>query len=160
MRKVCVLILLALMASVPAFAQDANQARLVAEELLVLNNVDANAQRMLKQVKDLQMAQLKELGLSQEKTGEVETLQARLFEILEAELSWDSMKEEYIDIYTQVFTLEELQALLEFTRSEMGRRINEKMPLLMEKSMQIGQIRAQKAIPKMQQILEEYISKN
>jgi uncharacterized protein len=158
MKNIVVLTLLVLLIAAPAAAQNNLDARAITEELLVLNNVESNVQRMLTQIKDLQMNQLETLGLTAGKTKEAKVLQERLFAILEAELSWESMKEEYIDVYTDVFTREELHALLDFSRSEMGRNINAKMPLLMEKSMQIGHLRAQKAMPKMQEILEEFFA--
>lgn len=158
MRKIAMIALsvVLLAAGVAGASQPQADARAVTEELLAVNNVQQNVERMFKQIKDIQLNQLQSLGIAADKKDGVDSLQERLFAVLEAEMSWESMKEEYIDIYTQVFTLEELQALLDFSQSEVGRRINDKMPLLMEKSMVIGQQRAQKAMPKMQEILEDY----
>ncbi len=148
------IILMSLTVTAP-LAEDATK-RALAEELMMLNNVQQNVERMFAQMKEAQVAMLGSLELPEDKVEEAQQLQARLLAVLDEELSWPSLKEEYLDVYTEIFTREELKALLEFSKSETGRSINAKMPQLMQKTMQIGQRHSQQAIPRMQEVMEEF----
>ncbi|WP_305041254.1 DUF2059 domain-containing protein [Geoalkalibacter sp.] len=158
MRHIVILALSVFFYTTTAGAQAQPEPRALAAELLTINNVQQNVERVFAQVKQIQIQQLESLELPPERAEEAEQLQEKLLAVLGEELSWESMKEEYIAAYTEVFTPEELQALLDFSRSEAGRGINAKMPRLMEKTMQIGQRRAQQALPRMQEILNDFFA--
>ncbi|WP_305046582.1 DUF2059 domain-containing protein [Geoalkalibacter sp.] len=156
MKNVIAFALVVLFGASLAGAQSQPDPRALAAELLAINNVQQNVERLFEQIKQIQISQLQSLELPAERAEDAKQLQEQLLAVLGEEMSWESMKDEYVEVYTQVFTPEELQALLEFSRSEAGRSINAKMPQLMEKSMQVGQRRAQKALPRMQEILEDF----
>ena len=159
MKHLLIAALLALFTVSTASADEPTE-RALAEELMALNNVQQNVERMFAQMKEAQVAMLKSLELPEDKVEEAQALQARLLEVLDQELSWPSLKEEYLDVYTEVFSREELEKLLEFSKSEVGRSINAKMPQLMQKTMAIGQRHSQQAIPKMQKVVEEFFKNN
>ncbi len=75
-------------------------------------------------------------------------------------LSWKSLKEEYIQLYAETFTEEELQGIIEFSKSPLGKKMAEKSPILMQKSMEIGRQHAQQVMPRVQQAIQDYMKEN
>lgn len=146
-------------AGAPASAQDDNRRKLV-EELLILTNVKENVQELSQRLKDMQMAQIEQMDLPPEKAEEARQLQDQIMTILFEELSWDQMKEDFIELYASVFTEEEIKAMLGFYRSPAGQKLNRKMPEIMEKSMVISQKHVRRAAPRVQGVLEEFMKEN
>ena len=146
-------------AAAPAFAQSEDRRALV-EELLILTNVKENVKELSQRLKDMQMAQIEQMDLPSEKADEARQLQDRIMTILFEELSWDNMKEDFIELYASVFTEEEIKAMLGFYRSPAGQKLNRKMPEIMEKSMVISQKHVRRAAPRVQGVIEEFLKKN
>lgn len=69
-------------------------------------------------------------------------------------LSWDSLGPIYRRVYSQLFTAEEVEAMIAFYGSEHGRSIMGKMPKAMQLSMQEMQPLMQTMIADMQRELE------
>ena len=61
-----------------------------------------------------------------------------------------------LDIYNKHFTEEEITAMLEFYRSETGQSILSKMPVVMQESMVTSQAMAQRLMPEVQALTEEF----
>jgi hypothetical protein len=72
-------------------------------------------------------------------------------------MSWEKMKDQYISIYTSVFTEDELKDLLRFYRSRLGRKFTEKMPAVMEASIKISQAQMERIMPEMQKLIKEAV---
>ena len=58
---------------------------------------------------------------------------------LQEELASGSMEDLIVPIYARYFTLSEIEELLDFYRTPIGRKTIEVMPLLTQESMQVGQ---------------------
>ena len=82
--------------------------------------------------------------------------QAQKRPLLEEAMSWKALKPEYVDLYAQAFTDEELRGLVEFYRSPVGKRLVEKTPELTTRSMQLIQARLAKVLPQIQDITREW----
>ncbi len=161
MKRIALLFLsasLLLCAAQTAFAQEADRKALV-EELLIMTNVKENVEDLSRRLKQMQMAQIEQMDLPPEKAEEARLLQDRIMDILFEELSWEQMKDDFIELYASVFSEEEIRALLEFYRSSAGQKLNKKMPELMEKSMVISQKHVREAAPRIQQAIEEFMEK-
>lgn len=153
--------LLAICLLIPSLAcADPASRRQLAEELLLINNVKAQVEQMHIQIKQMLMSQLDTLELPDEDREKVEQMQQITSDILLEDLSWDSLKDEYIDLYAEMFSEDELKGIIEFTKSPLGLKLNEKTPILMQKSMLIGQEHAQAVMPKVQAAIQEFMGKN
>ncbi len=73
-------------------------------------------------------------------------------------LSWDQMRDMYIDIYTQVFTEDEINEIVQFYQSPLGRKMLKKMPELMRLTLEKSQVRIQKKMPLFQKKLQKTLS--
>ena len=125
--------------------------RQLSTELLELMKVDEMTDKMFEQIKMMQKAQFAQAGLPAESIN----LQDKIMEIMAQELSWDALKNDYIKLYVDTFSEEDLKGLIDFYKSPLGQKFVEKTPELMEKSMQISQRRTMELLPKIQQMTEQ-----
>lgn len=92
-----------------------------------------------------------------------ETLQL-LNEVVEEELETvfgDSgpLVDELIPVYARHFTLEEIQGLLAFYETDLGRKTIEVMPMIIQESMAAGQNYSMQRVPEVQQRVMERLRK-
>jgi len=65
------------------------------------------------------------------------------------ELSWDNIKADYIKLYADIFTEDELKGLINFYESPIGKAYIKKQPELTQKSMMLSQKMIMKVMPKL-----------
>ena len=150
MKKIIVTAVVVISLCGIGFTQE-DQHRKLAEEFLTLTQTDKQMQMMLDQMKAVQNQQLAE----EENAQEFMAVQDKVFKIIDQNMSWDKIKDRYIDIYVQAFTENDLKDLINFYKSLTGQKFLSKMPELMTQGMQIGQDIMTKITPQ----IEELISK-
>lgn len=131
--------------------------RQLAEELLILMEVKENIERSFDMVKDRQMDRIKRLNIPNAESEKVASLQEKIMSIVTGALSWEKIREDYISLYAEIFTEEELEGILAFYKSPVGKKFIEKQPELMEKSMQINQKQMEILMPKLQELTQDAI---
>lgn len=67
----------------------------------------------------------------------LQTLEKQIEQAVREEMAWERIRPLYHRIYKETLTQEEVNALLAFYRTPVGRSIIQKMPLLMQRSMQV-----------------------
>jgi hypothetical protein len=154
--RVYVLLLIALPLSV-VWAQEPAQSA-TAEKLLLLLNTDEMVDQIFEQMKQVLVKELPTMNLSQEQMPIMEKYLSKQFDLIQSEMSWEKMKDDYISVYTSTFTEEELSELVKFYESPAGRKFSEKLPMLMQQSMAIGQKQMQKILPKLQELQQEMLT--
>lgn len=70
-------------------------------------------------------------------------------------LSWDKMREPMADIYRKYFEEEEIEKLLEFYKSPVGKKSVDLMPVLFQEGGQLGMQIAQQHQGELQQMIAE-----
>jgi hypothetical protein len=75
--------------------------------------------------------------------------------LLHEKMNWHSFKEPMIDIYSHNFTEAEIQGLITFYRSDIGRSMTKKMPLIIQNSIVLSQQLMQDFIPEVQSLAKE-----
>jgi hypothetical protein len=88
----------------------------------------------------------------------VDNLLNKMFDLMKEELSWENMKEDFIQLYLSVYTEEELQQLISFYESPVGQKMIAKTPLLMQQTMAISQKHTANLIPKIQKMVSELVA--
>ena len=68
------------------------------------------------------------------------------------------MEPEIVAVYRESFTQEEIDAQLSFYRSPGGQAVIAKMPMVMQKSMEMSQRQMHRLMPKMQALMKETLS--
>lgn len=87
-------------------------------------------------------------GMTADQRKRFDAAIASVLTLTREEMDWDKLKPEYAQLYMETFTQEEVDGLLAFYRSPAGRAMIEKMPLLMNKSLQLSQVHMQKLMPR------------
>jgi uncharacterized protein len=70
-------------------------------------------------------------------------------------MAWEKVKNQYLDLYTSVFTEEETKGLVDFYKSDLGKKVTAKMPELMQQSMTVARTYMQGVVPKLEELTEE-----
>ncbi|HWB60753.1 MAG TPA: DUF2059 domain-containing protein [Chthoniobacteraceae bacterium] len=107
-----------------------------AEALLKAMHVDALMERQKQSLKDMFAAQLPK-NLPPEEFQRVKAAQDAGLEICFEELSWETLKPDFIRIYSEVYTEQELRDLASFYNSPTGQKFLEHMPELQAKTGEI-----------------------
>lgn len=128
--------------------------RNLAEKLLLLMNQDQLVQQSIDYLKDHQRQQLPQLNDSQTQAV-MATYLDKIYEVIESEMSWEKIKNDYIDLYLTVYSKEEIEGLIAFYEAPLGRKVIEKMPELMAQSMWISQKHLVRIIPEIEKIQRE-----
>jgi len=143
-----------------SFADEASHRKL-AEEVLKLIKAEEQNTKMFEQVKAMQQQNLQALSKSANVPVSPETtaMQNEITDMMAKEMSWDKVKEDYIGVYMQTFTEEELTGLIKFYKTDIGQKFIEKTPELSTKLMKIGQEQAMRLLPQIRQITQAYADK-
>ncbi len=87
--------------------------------------------------------------LTDEQRRVIERAPSKVAEVVRSELSWEKMQPIYIAIYQEAFTQAEIDGLIEFYRGPVGQSFISKMPIVINRSMQIMQTQMQSIMPKL-----------
>jgi hypothetical protein len=156
MRLIGVSVLLALCIASLGYAESQTH-RQAAEEVLRLTKVDKLLVPLIDQIQQVQIQQLQQMDLSSEAYATAQRYLRRINDLVAREMQWQEIKDDYIGLYTDSFTERELHQLIQFYSTPLGRKVIEKMPILMEQSMQLGQKKMMKIMPEIQVLSEEMI---
>lgn len=152
-----------------AQAQDASR-RALAEELLNEMDMKANMEKSFAMFKKMLPAQMEQMKKARAKAGQAPATDQqpaeatdehatkaaeKMMDEMAEQLSWDNIKDDFIALYAETFTEEELRGLVEFYKSPAGRAFTKKQPELMKRSMQLTQKRMLQWMPRMQEMQRE-----
>ena len=158
MRKaIGLLAILAALTAVSAHAQE-DPRRAKAEELLIVMEVPASVEKtftMLKEMLPAQMAGMKEATGQEDVPAEATSRTNKMLDMMAEELSWDKMKEDYITVYAETFTEEEMEGIIAFYKSPPGQAFLAKQPVLMKRTMAMTQEVMMRLMPKIKAMAEE-----
>jgi hypothetical protein len=154
MRRIGVSVLLSLCIASFGYA-DSQTHRQAAEEVLRLTKVDKMLGPLVGQIQQVQIQQLQQMNLSREAYSAAQRYLQRINDLVAREMQWQEIKNDYVGLYTDAFTEPELRQLIQFYSTPLGRKVVEKMPVLMEQSMQLGQKKMMKIMPEIQALSEE-----
>lgn len=126
--------------------------RAAAEELLKLKKTDQIMRPLFEQMGSLMEQQFKLMGVPENQRPTLIKYTDKLLSLLEEQFGWEKIKNDYITVYTETFTEDELKAISAFYKTPVGQMYIEKMPVLMKHSMEISQKNMPGFIKSMQQI--------
>ena len=134
-----------------AFADEASHRKL-AEELLTTMNVQKQLERSFDMVKKMIPGQINKMQQAAGGTNAAASagIATQIMDRVFTELSWDKCKDDYITMYADTFTDEELKGIMDFYKSPAGQKMLDKQPELMRRSMELNQKRMMDLMPFMQ----------
>ena len=89
----------------------------------------------------------------------MDDMRAKVVAMVKEQLTWDSIKPVFIDIYQKNFTQKEVDGMLVFYRSEVGKAVVAKLPQATIASMQTMQAKMAALLPQMQELQRNTIHK-
>jgi hypothetical protein len=129
--------------------------RALAEELIKITDGDTVMEKMKAQVTMIFQQIASQMNIQEADKPKLEKYSARFDAILKEEMSWEKVKTQYLDLYTSVFTEEETKGLVDFYKSDLGKKVTAKMPELMQQSMTVARTYMQGVVPKLEELTEE-----
>ncbi|MCO5786332.1 hypothetical protein DHB74_08210 [Pseudomonas sp. G11-1] len=126
-----------------------------AERFLKLANAEDMTAPVYTQVEQLLTARFTQMGGSMQYESVLRDYQRQARDILNAQLSWDAIRDDLIDLYLPVFSEEEFEQLAAFYRSPAGSKLMEHLPELTRDSMAITRERLEQHIsPQLEQLVQ------
>jgi hypothetical protein len=143
------------------------------EELIVALKAEQNQQQVMQTIygsMQTQISQAVDTQLKNEDKGtpedaekrknvavDVQDFQRRLFALMTAHMSWQTMKPLYVDMYGETFTADELRPLVVFFKSTAGQAYVDKMPSLVSNTMKRMQQVVSGMMPDIQKLNAEFV---
>ena len=159
MKKI--LLALALMASIPAFAQSSPPSEASVRELLEVTNGKSVLEGAWNQLDGLMEKAMKDAIGNKPVTEKQEKIMAAMraetVDLIRSEMSWDKMEPMYIRQYSQTFSQAEIDGMLAFYKSDAGKAVTAKMPQLVQILMQDVLSLLQGTMPMIRAISDKYI---
>lgn len=161
MKRLMIFILVAFV-SCGAFAQASQPASKASiEQLLDITETkqmyEATMQEMTKMV-DQSTARIMN-RIPPEKQAKFKKAMAQLDAIIKEEMSWDKMKSQYVQIYMETFTQQEIDDLAAFYQTPSGKSFIKKQPLVIQRTSAISQekmgVMMERFSSMMQQVMAE-----
>ncbi|HWH79554.1 MAG TPA: DUF2059 domain-containing protein [Candidatus Binatus sp.] len=134
-----------------------NQQRQLAEEILALTHVAERTQAMFDNLKQMQIAQIDKMKLPPEAHNLATAYRERLSDIMTQEMSWSKVKDDYVKVYADTFSVEELRGIVTFYKSPTGQALLAKTPKLLQQSTQVAQRHLQNIAPQIRELQKQMI---
>lgn len=139
-------------------AQPSPQTVALAEELMAIFQVEKNMDTALAQVAKMQERMLDSQNFSPEAKARQQEMMTAVNAETKSLMSWEKVKPMFIAIYAETFTPEELQGMITFFKTPIGRKWIAKQPQLQMATMQKMQSLLADIQPKIQEIVKRTFS--
>jgi len=143
MKRVNVGIFVLLMILLPTAVAD-TEGQKEAEKLLNTMGMDSAMTESMSVMIDLQLKQNPALA----------PFKTVMMEFFSKYMSWESLKPEFLKIYSETFSASELREINAFYATDTGKKTIREMPALMARGGQIGAARVQENIGELQSMIE------
>lgn len=162
MIRILMAVLLALFTLSPALAADQMASEASIRELMNITDSKKLIESTMGQVDSMMQASMQQALAGQPVTPEqqkiLDQMRAKMLTLLKEQLSWASLEPMMIDIYQKTFTEQEVQGMVDFYKTDAGKAVIAKMPLVMQHTMMAMQQRMGQMMPKMQQLQQETLA--
>ena len=136
-----------------AFAKDDVDAerRAVAEELAIVMRAKDVIEKLAVAIDE----QIKHAFPMFTSIAEFSKTADKITELLKEEISWEKVKDDYIDLHAKMFTVDEMKACIAFYKTPAGQVWLDKQFELTMQGAEIGQKAAMRIRPKLQELIKE-----
>jgi len=149
--------LIAVLALSPINSSWAAENRQLAEELVRLMKVHESYEQARPQINAVLSNLLNAVEVSEEIRPEFMAFHEGQMEWISEATSWPKVKDKYIDIYADLFEARELEGMIEFYSSPVGRSVIDKTPRLNERMMNLSQEQVMELLPRIQADTQRFI---
>jgi uncharacterized protein len=147
----------------PALAQNVPPSEASLKELMKITNISSLMDASMKQIEAMMRADGEKLTKGHTFTPEqkqiLDDMYSQMTAVVTSGMSWEKLEPTMIDLYRQVYTQKEVDGMLAFYKTDAGRALIQKMPALMQATMQLMQRNIASTMPKMAQIRQDTLAK-
>jgi uncharacterized protein len=133
--------------------------RAKSQEMLLLLPLDCLMDQLMSGTMDQMSAMTKNLGgsnIKPEDQARLDDFQKRVYQLISSQVGWKALEPDYVDLYANNFTDEQLDAILAFYKSPTGVALIDKLPTLTSEGMQIAQAKMTALQPQLKQMLDDF----
>jgi hypothetical protein len=161
MKKV--ILVLGLLFTAPSYAQSPAASEASIRELMTLTNSKSLLDGVYGQLDGLMEKAMKDALAGKSVNADQEKLmaemRARTVDIFREEMSWEKLEPGYLELYRTTFSQSEIEGMIGFYKTDAGKAVIGKMPLMMQNVMQMMMTRMQSLTPRISSLTEEYVAK-
>lgn len=163
MRMLALFLATWLSAAAPALAQDQPADEAIIRELIEITESAKLLDGVYAQVDGMMAQAMTEAvggrNISPQQQALFDEMRERVVAIFRESMSWATFEPMMIDIYRKSFTRKEAQGMLDFYRSDAGRAVIAKMPLVMQHTMAAMQDKMRTMMPKIQEVQKDILAR-
>ncbi|WP_062062211.1 DUF2059 domain-containing protein [Cellvibrio sp. OA-2007] len=126
------------------------------EKLLELTEASKMVDAVYAQIDSMSSGIATQMGLTEKDRPEFDAYMKKVSALVTEEMSWEKMKEPMMQVYIKHFTEQEIQGMIEFYNSDIGKSTIKKMPLVMQDSMGVSQKMMEGVFPKIKVLMDEF----
>ena len=131
-------------------------------ELLTMMHLEETNRRLVQveeeRIESQSRAQLAGVVLEEDQKESYVKFQRKVEELLRESSSWKVVEPEFVKLYSDTYSEEELDGILAFYHSPAGQAMLAKAPELTEKSIEISRRRMAALTPKIQQLVDQFMA--
>jgi hypothetical protein len=148
--------LIAFLLTPSLFAQTTKTAKI--EEIFHLTKIDQMQKQMMSQMSAM-MKQQTMANLTPDQQKNATEMSQRVMEFTMQKMSWDVMKPEFIKLYDDTYTEDEISGILQFYQSPAGEAMLAKSPVLVANTMALVQKRMAEIKPELDDMIKKSLPK-
>ena len=150
------LVLLCSMLSAPVLAKSAaerEQHRQAALDYIEATRIQSRLETLFEQIKQRNIAELQKWYITDSKQQEMRGYIEAVSRVVAEEISWEKLRDDFIEAYIETYSIAELRGLTEFYRSPLGQAYLSKRNVIANQTMEITQERLKALMPKLQALM-------
>jgi hypothetical protein len=124
-------------------------------ELLNVMDMDAMLNTMYSHMEEMMQNVSVELGVQPSEQPIFDQYYSKMTQVMREAMSWKKMEPKMIELYERNFNEKQISDMLAFYKTDTGKAILAKMPVVTQESMRIGQSLMQEAVPKIQEVVQQ-----
>ncbi|TBR39484.1 MULTISPECIES: DUF2059 domain-containing protein [Dyella] len=149
--------------ALPAWSADAPPSDASIHKLMEVTQAQKMSENIMAQMREVMLRSAKQAlgngnGDLDPKEQEIVTRSVtQLTDLLTKQVAWKELEPSLTDIYKKTFTQKEVDDLTAFYLTPSGKAVIEKMPLVVQQSMAMGESKVKGIVPQLQQINENMV---
>lgn len=158
-----ILFAIAMTASLTSFAADKPASEASVRELINITDarklLDSTYGQMDGMLEQAMKPAIGDKPANAEQSRLLAEFRAKTVELMRSEMGWDRIEPIYLDLYTKTFSQAEIDGMLAFYKSDVGKAVTAKLPQLTTGVTQSMMTTMQGFMPRLQKLVEEYMPK-
>jgi hypothetical protein len=123
----------------PAGLASDQDKRALAEEMLTVTHPEKMIDQVMQQIPAMMQQQIRAMKVPEDMKPKIDRMLQDETTYMREKLDWTKLKPQFVDIYSDVFTEEELRQIVAFYKSPGGQAFLNKTPQVMQRSMALTQ---------------------